>query len=513
MRPQKSNPICVEAHLGTVVAEVQSFGISSSYQGILKREGGAGPAEGIYLHMGHRAVSVPSSRPFKTPYELRPYEDQLYLSKKDGLLLPVRVVERPKFYQMSTDDGIPYWKIALLHGENCLASTVFQMCANWSAEKRCKFCGIELSLRKGLTIPQKTPDQLAQVARDASKLDDVTHVVLTTGTQVHTKEEILHLSRCVSAIKGVVKLPIHVQCEPVERALLEVLKEAGADTIGIHVESFDEKVLRRMAPSKASIGLSTFERSWKEAVEIFGPNQVSSFIILGLGEKPTSVYRAVNLLGSMGVFPYLVPFRPIPGSILEAWPLPDAQYCIEMYRMSAEILSKKGLSSSQSLAGCVRCGACSGMKDFEEPKTDLTCRLTCDGKELQEAFKIREEVFVREQCMFKDTDRDDYDGQAHHLIVKQNGRIVGTVRIFEKDPGQRLWMGGRLAVLKEYRNMGVGELLVKEAVKEAKLRGARRFLAYIQIQNVAFFESLGWKRVGTPFIHRDRPHQLMEASL
>ena len=57
------------------------------------------------------------------------------------------------------------------------------------------------------------------------------------------------------------------------------------DSVGIHVESFDIDVLSKVAPCKARIGQAEYVRAWKKAVEIFGPNQVSSFLIVGLGES------------------------------------------------------------------------------------------------------------------------------------------------------------------------------------------------------------------------------------
>src|ERR687895_143933 len=70
------------------------------------------------------------------------------------------VMPRPRFYDLTTDDGIPYWKIALLHLDS-LASTVVQTCAYWGNADQCQFCAIEVSLDAGSTIAVKRPEQLA----------------------------------------------------------------------------------------------------------------------------------------------------------------------------------------------------------------------------------------------------------------------------------------------------------------------------------------------------------------
>ncbi len=60
------------------------------------------------------------------------------------------------------------------------------------------------------------------------------------------------------------------------------------------------------------MGLTRYRKSWQEAVRIFGPNQVSSFILAGLGENPENVLWGSDLLADMGVYPFVVPLRPIP---------------------------------------------------------------------------------------------------------------------------------------------------------------------------------------------------------
>ena len=151
---------------------------------VLQRKGGAGPAEGGALIIAGRSVNVPVSSPFVTesPYHIQDTGDQIFLFKDGKEIAPVGLVDKPAFYGFSTKEGIPYSSIALLHGQDCLASTVIQTCVYWKSQQRCRFCGIELSLKDKHTIPRKTPAQLAEVAVAAKAGDGIKHVVLTTGT-------------------------------------------------------------------------------------------------------------------------------------------------------------------------------------------------------------------------------------------------------------------------------------------------------------------------------------------
>ena len=153
---------------------------------------------------------------------------------------------------------------------------------------------------------------------------------------------------------------------PTDPKLLEQLKKSGANTVGIHIESFDFDVLKRAAPIKAEKTLTYYMKTWKEAINIFGFNQVSSFIIVRLGERKESVIEGAALLCELGVYPLIVPLRPIPGTPLATHQPPPPDDMISIYQQTSTLLKRHGLSWRNSKAGCVRCGACSALPDFED---------------------------------------------------------------------------------------------------------------------------------------------------
>lgn len=497
-----------------LITELQSFGLRLQGQ-LLQRRGGAGPAEGGTFLISGIPVSLPISSQYvsKSPYVLREEGGQSLIFKDEKAVCPVHFIERPKFYDHSTEEGVPYPKIALLHGKDCLATSVIQTCTYWHSSERCQFCGIEVSHQSGQTIKIKTRDQLSEVARKAKELDSIQHIVLTTGTVQPPGKEISTLVPCAAAIKKATGLPIHAQfCPPSNMERLDELKNAGVDTVGIHIESFDFETLSRVAPAKAAMGLERYEKAWKIAVEIFGPNQVSSFLIVGLGEKRDSVIQGSKFLSDLGVYPFVVPLRPIPGSIMENVLPPDPEEMKRIYEEVACILKRKGLFASQSLAGCVRCGACSALHTFEQVTDRLICHPVRTRVEKERAFEIRKEVFVLEQKLFSDSDADKDDAQSIHLVAEWNHQVIGTVRVFPVNNNGH-WIGGRLAVRKGYRHTGAGELLVREATLHVKSQGCTKFMAHIQVENVPFFSRIGWKTIGPVEDYCGKPHQLMEANL
>jgi radical SAM protein (TIGR04043 family)/putative N-acetyltransferase (TIGR04045 family) len=501
--------------IGRIIAEVQSLGVRVEHE-VLSRTGGAGPAEGGALLLGGYPVNAPIQSPFaqNSPYSLIRGNDGYLLCKDGHPLLPAQVTGRPRFYAHATDQGVPYYHIALLHGRDCLASTILQTCVFWNTPKRCAFCGIELSLEAQKTIARKSPAQLAEVAVAAKEMDGVTHVVLTTGTGSPPGSELEHLAACSRAVKDASGLMVHAQFMPPPAADdMAQLKEAGVDTVGIHIESFDQEVLFRLAPSKAALGIGAFRKAWRQAVELFGPNQVSSFLIAGLGEQPESLLEGCRFMADMGVYPFLVPHRPIPGSRMARELPPPPEIMNWIYPELALILERRGLSASQSKAGCVRCGACSAAAAWERPPAELICLPARTSEEEQKAFAIRRRVFVEEQRLFEGSDQDENDPRSIHLVAMKGGEVVGTVRVYQVPEAPGHWIGGRLAVIRRERASGAGELLVQEAMRTVKRLGCTKFTATIQKRNVIWFEKLGWWKEGDLFDLLGRPHQLMQADL
>ncbi|WP_054811205.1 MSMEG_0568 family radical SAM protein [Nocardia arizonensis] len=328
----------------------------------VQRRYGAGPSDDGHVLIGGDGVAIPIRS--DSPYEIR--ADRLLFDGADAGVT-VRPVRRPRFYDLSTADGIAYDKIAKLHGADVLATTVVQTCIRYGEEQRCRFCSIEASLRAGSTIAVKRPDQLAEVAAAAVALDGVRQMVMTTGTSAAADRGARHLARCVRAVKAAVPgLPVQVQCEPPgDLRTISELRSAGADSIGIHVESLDDRVRARWMPGKATVPLGEYRAAWAEAVRVFGRNQVSTYLLVGLGEDPEELVAGAIELIEMGVYPFVVPFRPLAGTLavdVDRAEAPPADLLADVSRRVARELRRAGMLGADQKAGCAACGACSVLR-------------------------------------------------------------------------------------------------------------------------------------------------------
>ncbi len=364
----------VKPDLGKLLVELQRYGVQ--VEDIGARTGGAGPSDAGMMWIEGIPVTFPFGAEFvaTSPFILREEESGWQLYRDGQRLAAATVPPRPKCYELTTADGIPYWKIALLHLDS-LASTVIQTCVYWGNEDQCHFCGIELSLEAGRTIPVKRPWQLAEVSKAAKELDGAVDVTLTTGTNNAPDKGALYLAKCAKAIKESSGLPVQGQFEPPDDlSVFEQVKEMGVDSVGMHVESFDPEVFARVAPGKAKRGIEAYFTAWEKAVEVFGEGQVSTYVILGMGEDPKLTADGCRRAIDMGVYPFVVPIRPIPGSILQDLLPPPPDYVESMYRQVVPYLKQSGFDSSSVKAGCARCNACSGMGAFEREESNGSSR-------------------------------------------------------------------------------------------------------------------------------------------
>jgi radical SAM protein (TIGR04043 family) len=354
-----------------LLVELQSLGVrvedETEGAGVPGRRGGAGPADAGFIWVRGLPLTVPMHAAYarESPYTLRLTGHGPVLLHGAEDVGPVRIPRRPRIYDMQTADGIPYWKIALLHLDS-IASTVVQKCIYWDTPEQCAFCGIELT-RGQQTIPVKTPAQLAEVCTAARDLDGAVDVTLTTGSINRRDRGALYISKCASAIKersgG---MPVQVQFEPPDDlAVLEQVRDAGVDAVGIHVETFDPDVLARVAAGKAKCGVEGYFRTWERALEVFGRGRVTTYVILGMGERRELIEDGCRRAIEMGVYPFVVPLRPVPGTLMADAPPPDPDYVASVYRSVSALLAEHGLDHADAAAGCARCQACSGLSAWE----------------------------------------------------------------------------------------------------------------------------------------------------
>lgn len=109
------------------------------------------------------------------------------------------------------------------------------------------------------------------------------------------------------------------------------------------------------------------------------------------------------------------------------------------------------------------------------------------------AYPIRLTVFVNEQQVPEELELDEDDHTAWHAVVLDHGKAIATGRLL------RSGKIGRLAVLKEYRGLGLGGGLLKTLVSCGHQEEIKQFFLHAQTSAIGFYERHGFKAIGPVF--------------
>jgi len=359
------------SELGRLVTELQVHGVRvDPVKGNPGRRGGAGPSDHRALDLDGTTVMVPvyNDASAASPYKLASSGAVLAIEGPEQQCSPeITTTREPAFYGLSTADGISYRSIALLHSKDVLATTLLQTCIRFrNRSQSCQFCAIEQSIEDGALV-RKTPEQVAEVAEAAVRLDGVKQLVMTTGTPNSDDRGARLMAQTAEAVKRRVNLPIQGQCEPPEDPRwYQRMKDSGIDSLGMHLEVVEPDVRRRILPGKSELSIERYYEAFADAVAVFGRGEVSTYLLAGLGDSKEALFDCSRRLIELGVYPFVVPFVPISGTPLENHPSPDSSFMVEVYQGVAAMLKAGDLRSEQMSAGCAKCGACSALSLFEQ---------------------------------------------------------------------------------------------------------------------------------------------------
>jgi predicted GNAT family N-acyltransferase len=137
----------------------------------------------------------------------------------------------------------------------------------------------------------------------------------------------------------------------------------------------------------------------------------------------------------------------------------------------------------------------------------LECVITTWVTDRPVLQRIRREVFIREQQVPESEEWDDDDAISVHALVRLNREPVGTGRL---NPAGKI---GRIAVIAGLRGRGIGAMITRRLLEEARHRGIRQPYLHAQLQAVPFYEKLGFASEGEVFDEAGIPHVRMKHAL
>ncbi len=128
-----------------------------------------------------------------------------------------------------------------------------------------------------------------------------------------------------------------------------------------------------------------------------------------------------------------------------------------------------------------------------------------------EVVALRTRVFVEEQGVPPEVERDAADATAVHAVARDDaGRVVATGRLLERDGRAAI---GRMAVEGSARGRGYGAAVLGVLHREALARGLTEVELHAQVSARGFYERAGYTAVGDEYVEAGIVHVTMRRAL
>ena len=128
--------------------------------------------------------------------------------------------------------------------------------------------------------------------------------------------------------------------------------------------------------------------------------------------------------------------------------------------------------------------------------------------------KSRFEIFVCEQKIVEEQDFDDKDKVCHHIMLKENERVVAYCRIVPKGIGYDYISVGRVLVLSSHRRKGIAQEMMKVALEFIKNNlDEKTVVLSAQLYAKGLYESVGFKVISDVYDEVNIPHVKMKVEL
>ena len=252
-----------------------------------------------------------------------------------------------------------------------------------------------------------------------------------------------------------------------------------AISIGIHVESLDDAVRLKWMPGKGSVPLAEYRAAWAEAVRVFGRNQVSTYLIVGLGEDPDELVAGAAELDRAGCLPVR---RPVPAHRRHARrrrrsrDRPPSWLVADVTSRIGELLAEPACRvttrrpAARPAVPAARCrrpaadpcrSRCAGDgADRPAGRSPRRARgrwtIAADARDLAAYRALRRDVFVDEQGLFAGTTPTTSTTTRARWCsspARSTGSVLGGVRLAPAIPNPTS-AGGRAAGWSSARTLG-----------------------------------------------------------
>ncbi|MBP8617978.1 MAG: radical SAM protein [Candidatus Pacebacteria bacterium] len=362
------DPLVLKARLlcegANVNQEVLSLFLRQNPSGI--KRGGLSSGGKIKLETGF-FVNFPLYLRQQVPFSIikDPEKDNgIFIVEEKKVVSAAEIIEPPSWYA-KTVQGFEITKIFTAHNRQ-LAAAVFEDCVLFHLNQQCRFCVINRSLK------QKNPklilkseillvEALNKIPRES--YDGITLNGGMTLTLGRGMEILIPVVRLLRQTQADISIAVEIT-PPVDLIFIKELREAGASSLMMNLETWDEEQRQKIIPGKNKYcPRSQYLKAFEYALKIFGPGRVSTCFVVGT-ESLESLKQGIEEVINLGVIP-----SPLAGRFFEDiigypfCPKVNWQEFMEVLKFTTLKLREKKIQNTDK-AGCIACGMCDVIKDF-----------------------------------------------------------------------------------------------------------------------------------------------------
>lgn len=295
-------------------------------------------------------VSVADDFAAQSPYVLDEKDNSYFISRGDFTFFV-------DFFGVLPHTGTVIDDYARLHSTGCVTIWPSSNCCYDRENEKCRFC----SIVKENELPLDT-DTLADGIKKLFEKSSGNMLNFSGGTYKNPDYMADYWIELVKKIRGFSSCKIAIElAPPSDLNKLDALKEAGLDVIIMNLEVADDKLRKKICPGKSKISYAHYYKAFARAVALFGYGQVSSVLIAGIQPKE-DIMAECEKLASIGVFPTVMPIRPLDNADLDFSTRCDTEDLKEIAMNLGKLLIKYGLDFNRQ-EGCTKCGGCSVEND------------------------------------------------------------------------------------------------------------------------------------------------------
>ena len=134
------------------------------------------------------------------------------------------------------------------------------------------------------------------------------------------------------------------------------------------------------------------------------------------------------------------------------------------------------------------------IRAMQSARIQVTVREPAGSEDFEQYYALRWRVLREPWDQPRESEKDEYEAGAVHLMAWSDGALVGVGRLHLNSPSEAQIR--YMAVEEDRRSRGVGAEILRELEKRARARGATSVVLNARDRAVRFYEKNGYRTTG-----------------